>query len=204
METHGKKMLTLGDSITNGFNGETDLHRNYPFFLQQFLQLKEVDNAGQNAGMLSGFSERDLTYQVKIHDFSHYDIVSIAYGTNDYSHSDQLLSEIQQKLAEQVQLIKRANPAIMIVGILPINRFDQHTLLEHQLNSMDYNFNDLLDALTSVYQSFGIPVLNWRTSAPSFLTINNYQNKLNDHRLHPNQATYYEMGQIIAHFIQAI
>nr|WP_255700249.1 SGNH/GDSL hydrolase family protein [Lactobacillus sp. S2-2] len=197
-------MLTIGDSITNGFNGEVDLHKNYPFFLKKLLNLKEIDNHGVNAGMISGFSERDLTYQVKITDFSSYDIVSIAYGTNDYSHSDCFLNDIKRTLQNNLKLIKQNNPNLIIIGILPINRFDNHTFIDQQLNSVDYSYHELLDEISKVYQSFNIPVLNWRKVAPNFLTVDNYQEKLNDQRLHPNQSTYYEMAQIIANFIKGI
>lgn len=202
MQTNEKKMLTLGDSITNGFNGEIDLHKNYPYFLKHILNLKKIDNAGMNGGMITGFSERDLSYQVQIADFSSYDIVSIAYGTNDYSHSECLLTEIKQTLKKNIESIFQANPKITIIGILPIDRFDHHTYIDQQINAAGYSYHELLNAITEVYQSFQIPILNWRLIAPEFLTLDNYQLKLHDKRLHPNQSTYYQMAQIIAKFIK--
>src|SRR5580765_2781916 len=86
-----KKLIALGDSITNGFDGSHDLKESWPYYLKRLMPFSSIENAGVNAGSITGNTERDLSFQVQHTDFSAFDMVTIFYGTNDFSHSEDTL-----------------------------------------------------------------------------------------------------------------
>ncbi|WP_413627739.1 SGNH/GDSL hydrolase family protein [Fructilactobacillus vespulae] len=196
-----EQLIMLGDSITNGFDGHVDLEQNISYYLNQLYPDLKITNAGVNAGQITGTSERDLPYQVEVHDFAKYDVATIAYGTNDFAHAPATLEILGRILQQQINEIKAENPAIKILGILPINRFDGGIDNYKIAGLAQYTFQELLTKLTDVYQANQIPVLNWRKLAPDMLTVANYPQRLGDQRLHPNAETYQRMAQVVGDFL---
>ncbi|KRN12431.1 G-D-S-L family lipolytic protein [Fructilactobacillus fructivorans] len=195
-------IILLGDSLTRGFDGEKDLVYNWPYYLGQFLPFKSITNAGQNAGTITGNCELDLTYQIDHHNFKNYELATIFYGTNDFAHRYETLEVVGRMLDQNIKQIKAENPSIMILGILPLNRFDGGSDNYNMEGLAHYTFGQLLNCLIKVYHQNDINVLNWRKVAPTLVDNSNYQTRLNDHRLHPNSSTYKIMARIIAEFIQ--
>ncbi|EKK20437.1 hypothetical protein B808_325 [Fructilactobacillus florum 8D] len=197
-------LLMLGDSITHGFNGYHDLQHNISYYLKQELPNFCITNAGINAGSLSGQRERDLTFQVDHHDFTKFQFVTIAYGTNDFAHSTAGLTTIGKILQTNLTKIRSENHALNIIGILPTNRYDGNIDNYHVEGLGHYTFEELLTELERVYQTNAIPVINWRQEAPELITEDNFKTALADQRLHPSEATYQKMAQLIARKIKQI
>ncbi|ANZ57387.1 SGNH/GDSL hydrolase family protein [Fructilactobacillus lindneri] len=201
--TKKENLILLGDSITNGFDGKKDLKHNVSYYLAKLLPNFEITNAGVNAGSISGNTERDLTYQVNTHNFKDYQVATIAYGTNDFAHCYETLEIISRILQKNITKIKEENPSILLLGILPTNRFDGGIDNLNVGGLSHYTFAELLETLIKVYQKNNLPILNWRKTAPHLIDSNNYRTTLGDQRLHPNAATYEKMAQVIADFIIA-
>ena len=197
-----KKIVTLGDSITHGYDGSTNLENGtYPQWLQRYLNTS-VDNLGYNgAFMASESTEGDFTPVVKKTNFADYDVATIAYGTNDYGHSHYTLDAIKEVMLDNIHEMKRENKKLIIYGILPITRYDNDINSDDITGRGNYTMNELRDMLSEVYQSEDIPVLDWRNDATQLITDNNRKYRLFDERLHPSARTYQMMGKEIANFM---
>ncbi|USS87096.1 SGNH/GDSL hydrolase family protein [Fructilactobacillus cliffordii] len=196
-----KRLIMLGDSITNGFDGFKDLTNNLSYYLQQLLPNWKIENCGVNAGAIIGNTERDLTFQIESHDFTDYQLATVFFGTNDFAHSDATLTTVAAGLQHNLTRMQKASPQLKIVGILPLPRFDGEMDNQNIEGMGQYTLAELDQRLKSVYQSMDIPVLDWQKVAPNLITINNYRTTLGDQRLHPNAATYRKMAEVLFHFL---
>ncbi|USS87933.1 SGNH/GDSL hydrolase family protein [Fructilactobacillus hinvesii] len=197
-----KHLIMLGDSITNGFDGARNLTHNISYYLQKFLPDWKITNVGVNAGAIIGNTERDLDFQVASHDFCDYQIATLFFGTNDFAHSDATLDTVAAGLNQNLTRIKQQNPAIQLIGILPLPRFDGGVDNQQITGMGQYTLNELDEQLQAVYAHHQIPVLDWRSVAPNLVTSDNYRTTLGDQRLHPNAATYQRMATILYSFLQ--
>ncbi|MEJ6400118.1 SGNH/GDSL hydrolase family protein [Nicoliella lavandulae] len=197
------KILALGDSITNGYDGDRDLTSGtYPQVLSKLLHCP-VDNYGVNNAMITRHQDGDLTPRVNSVDFKQYDLVIIFYGTNDYAHLTTSLSEIKQELSADIAIIRKHNPQIKLLGIVPMNRWDFNHNADQIKRAGGYTFRDLQSGIADTYRQNKVACLDWRIVAPDLLTDENYQERLHDAHLHPNAKTYAMMAEIIAKFIQS-
>lgn len=200
---NSSRIVCLGDSITNGYDGFQDLiGHSYPDYLQQLLHTP-VLNLGYNGAYLANDSTPgDLTKVVYQTDFSQFSLVTIAYGTNDYGHSRTSLANIAASLQNNLTAIKDNHAAIKILGILPLTRYDYEQNADNLPGIAGYTINELRNTLATIYQKNDATVLDWRVSAPTLITDTNHYERFHDHRLHPSAATYQKMGTIIANYIK--
>ncbi|MCL0312738.1 SGNH/GDSL hydrolase family protein [Apilactobacillus sp. TMW 2.2459] len=193
-------IITIGDSITKGYDGYTVLEQNYPKWLAYYLQTK-VTNTGENGATITGPQEIDMTSKVANINWENYQLVLCFYGTNDYGHRKTALEDVSLTLANNLNRIRQANPNLQIYGILPTPRYDNYKNADDVLGMGGYTFSDLIDALKLTYQVLNIPTLDWREWNPMMITDDNYQNKLNDSHLHPTAKTYQEIAINIANYL---
>ncbi|MFD1124634.1 SGNH/GDSL hydrolase family protein [Lentilactobacillus raoultii] len=201
----GQKIISMGDSITKGYDGyETLDNMGYPTWLSRYLNTS-VLNAGYNGAFLCDGGEQetdgDLTPTVNAHNFKNYDVATIAYGTNDYGHVSNSLADIQDTLKQNIQKMKSENKKLIIYGILPITRYDGNTNSDDVIGKGNFTMNELRDAEAEVYQQFDIPYLDWRKDTKQLITDSNHTYRLFDERLHPSAKTYQLMGREIAQFM---
>lgn len=201
----GQKIITLGDSITRGYDGyETLDNMGYPNWLARYLDTS-VTNAGYNGAFLCEGGEEetdgDLTPTVNNTNFTNYDIATIAYGTNDYGHSSNSISDIQTELKNNIKKMKSDNKKLIIYGILPIPRYDAQSNSDNVIGKGGYTMDELRDAEAAVYKAYKIPVLDWRNDTNPIITDANHEDRLYDERLHPCAKTYQLMGREIAQFM---
>lgn len=187
------KILMLGDSITEGWNGSIDVAQPEAYFVQTGLSA-DVTNLGHGGGAIIGDLPKDLPQVVASTDFRKYDVVTVAYGVNDFDGGTGTLNELTEALNKQLKLIREQNDNILLIGILPIYGNTD------EINGDMHGFSQMQDALADVYKSNGGLVLDWRNDP--VVTPENYAQKLADKWLHPNQATYAELGHRIALFIR--
>ncbi|WP_237047503.1 SGNH/GDSL hydrolase family protein [Lentilactobacillus curieae] len=200
-----QNIITLGDSITHGYDGyETLEGMGYPNWLARYLDTN-VTNVGYNGAYLcpteSASTDGDLTTVVNANNFKNYGVATIAYGTNDYGHTDSNLDALKDTLAQNIRKMRSQNKKLIIYGILPLTRYDYKENSDETIGKGGYTMNELRDAEAEVYKQFDIPYLDWRDVAPGLITDSNYKNRLWDERLHPSAKTYQMMGRDIAKFM---
>lgn len=112
----------------------------------------------------------------------------MSLGVNDLNYSDNNIGYVQQRLQTNIMRLYSANPNIKIMGLLPFVSY-------LKAKSSHYRLEELQIALTKVYQSFGIPVLNWQQAGFSYdyLSIKD--------GVHPNSMTYKLMSTTIVNFM---
>ncbi|WP_283680409.1 SGNH/GDSL hydrolase family protein [Lentilactobacillus sp. Marseille-Q4993] len=200
-----QNIITMGDSITRGYDGEENLDgMGYPDWLSRYLNTK-VYNYGYNGAYLVSdeyaYTDGDLTATVNKHNFKNYNVATIAYGTNDYGHTDGGLTAIQDTLRQNIRKMKSENKDLIIYGFLPTTRFDNNENSDNVIGKGGYTINDLRDAEAAVYKEFNIPYLDWREVDPGLITTANRKDRLWDWRLHPCAKTYQLMARDIAKFM---
>lgn len=193
-----KRIVAFGDSITQGWDGNRGVT---PWTAEVSKQLSvPVDNQAVGGSTMSGDNrDHNFVQQVQNTNLSGYDVATIAFGTNDFAYYNSSLSAIKSALTNGIDTIKSKNPHIKMIGILPIQTWKGATNLDTR-NGAGYSQNDLLAAERSIYQQYGIAVLDWR-DAP-LVTAANHSWTLGDEIVHPTAETYVKMGDRIAKFIK--
>ena len=195
-----KHILMIGDSLAVGWNGKRNIQKNYPSLLQQYLQPVSLINTfsssgSEIAGNAAGKPTFDLTNNVSRllqgDTLKQTDIVIIELGINDLNFGHNNLGYVQQRLQENIQRLRYANPNLKIFGVLPLTSYMQH-------KTSSYSLLELKQALQKVYQSFGIPTINLKD-----LGIGNSQADLGDRLVHPTQQTYQKMALALSNWLNA-
>lgn len=197
-------LITMGDSITAGYDGYETLDAGYPTWLARYLNVK-VDNAAYNGAFLCDAGDMstpgDLTTTVEDTNFAKYNVATIAYGTNDYGHTDSTIDQIKNTLDTNIKKMKAENKNLIIYGILPITRYDNNQNSDDVVGQGGYTMNELRSAEAEVYQQNDVPYLNWQDVDPNLITDANHIDRFNDGRLHPAAKTYQLMARDIANFM---
>ena len=190
-----KKVWIVGDSLMVGWDGTKLLKKNCPKFISQDIHSRVNNDYSFSGAQISGNQQMrtfDLTNNVSkiILDpqFQSADILLLSLGVNDLNYSDNNIGYVQQRLQTNIMRLYSANPNIKIMGLLPFASYLKD-------KSSHYRLEELQIALAKVYQSFGIPVLNWRQAGFSY-----------DHfsikdGVHPNSMTYKLMSTTIVNFM---
>lgn len=185
-----KRILIIGDSLSVGWDGKHILKDNYPTILKQILRPRTLDNSFSSAG--SQISGNDNVSRILTgNTIKNTDVVVLEIGINDLDYSRNNLGYVQQKLQANIQRLRNANPAIKTFGILPVTSY-------MPIKQSNYAINQLKSALTDVYFSFGIPVLN-----VTDFGVANSPSDLGDKLVHPNQKTYRQMAKVISNWMNS-
>ncbi|GKT02508.1 SGNH/GDSL hydrolase family protein [Furfurilactobacillus entadae] len=190
------KLVMLGDSITQGWDGYKDVQYPASVTVAQRLGIS-VTNLGHGGGAIIGERKNDLTASVASCSFADYDIVTVAYGINDFNQGTGTLATVTETLTAELARIRAQTATIQLVGILPM--WGNIDAVKEDQNQRGISFTAFQDALATTYQAAGGVVLDWRV-AP-IVTAANAEETLADHWLHPNQATYNKVGARIADVI---
>ncbi|MGF2385632.1 SGNH/GDSL hydrolase family protein [Lentilactobacillus otakiensis] len=198
------KIITMGDSITAGYDGYETLDAGYPTWLSRYLGTT-VDNAAYNGAFLCDAGDMstpgDLGTTVSDTNFAKYDVATIAYGTNDYGHTDSTIDQIKNTLDSNIKKMKAENKNLIIYGFLPITRYDNNQNSDDVVGQAGYTMNELRAAEAQVYEDNNVPYLNWADVDPDLITDANHIDRFNDGRLHPAAKTYQLMARDIAKFM---
>ena len=145
MDLTNKTVVTLGDSVTRGFDGTVNLRYNYPRYLAKYYNCR-VCNNGINGATIYETLEKEVE---KIKD-KQYDAIVLMIGTNDYGHLDVPLVRVISKLTRLVRQIISQHHEAKIYAVLPLSRFDDDQNDDNVMRYSDYKFNQLLDGLEEV------------------------------------------------------
>lgn len=197
MELKAKRIAALGDSITKGFDGTSNLRYNYPRYLAKYYDASVV-NLGVNGATIY----HDLQTEIQKIQNQDFDVIILMLGTNDYGHLNVNLVDIISQMTFQIRKLISAHPRSHIYAVLPLPRYDDGQNASGVTRFGDYTFDELLDQLGTVYAAFQIPYIDWRHYHSEFITDFNFQDMYADNHVHPNAYTYRRLAFYIGDFIQ--
>lgn len=181
------KLLCFGDSITQGY---TSKYTSLSYVNQTARALNaEVVNQG-----IGGYYFNETTIDESILSYKP-DIITVAYGTNDYSLYE-TAPEYAKHSGKYIQKLAKLFPETKILGILPIYRNDPNYQVRKLYRS--YNMDDVRQILKNQYAALpngyvleqtGMPHIP-QAYAPDFL--------------HPNELGFSVMSQGVIRKIQQI
>lgn len=200
--TRDFNILTAGDSVTRGYLSTASVAKHpYPDYIAGVLKTS-VTNVGVSGKFLSGDTDGDLLPVLKANDLTKYQLITIAYGINDWNDGFEL-TKVATRLQESIDYIWSKNPSAYILGITPSPVW-RHTGDDVDLttpNSAGDNQKVFIDKLVEVYKSNQIPVYNF-VDYPA-VTKKGWHTQSVD-GIHPTQATHKRMGARIANFIKTV
>ena len=181
------KMLCFGDSITQGYTSKyTSLS-----YVNQVARALEAEVVNQGIG---GYYFNEATIDPSILSYQP-DVITVAYGTNDYSRYE-TAEEYAAHTGAYIRKLARLFPDTKIVGILPLYRNDENYQVRRLYRS--YSLDDARQILKSHYEALpngyvigetGIPHIP-QAYAPDYL--------------HPNELGFSVMAQGITRQLQQI
>lgn len=181
------KILCFGDSITQGYTSKyTSLS-----YVNQMARALDAEVVNQGIG---GYYFNEDTIDASILACEP-DVITVAYGTNDYSRYE-TAEEYSAHTGAYIRKLAQLFPDTKIVGILPLYRNDEN----HQVRKLyrSYSLDDARQILKSHYEVLpngyvieetGIPHIP-QAYAPDFL--------------HPNELGFSIMAQGITRRLQEI
>lgn len=136
------RILAIGDSITQGYISK---HPSITY-VQIFGEALNAEVLNQGIGGYEFFKQ-------SIEDAPDWkpDIITLAYGTNDFSHNDSR-AVYEQHVTEYLALLTAKYPNVPILGITPLYRADQK--LKDRLADKDYTFTEAIDYLKAEYAKY--------------------------------------------------
>jgi len=203
---HDKNVWVVGDSLSVGWDGAKNVQHPYPALLNDIIQAQTMHAGYASSGsQISGNSvgggnnpvdlTPNMTRVTGDAEFKNANVLLLEIGVNDLDYSNNNLGYVQQRLQANIRTARQANPNIVIYGVLPVPAYQLGSTLDIK-GKAGYSFNQLADSLTEVYQSFGIPVMDWRTTR--IVTDDNHNTTLGDGKVHPTQATYAAMADTLS------
>lgn len=211
--TNGKQKLynnyiAFGDSITRGYTGSGTSNNPYPNTVAKILGLNVTNKGTDGVGWTidnnntGGNAYEKITNQ----DFSNYNLVTLAYGINDYALSNSPLGEIGSldnsiigNMEKSIRHILTSNPLISIIVITPLNYYGVGSAstmyAKNHRNNAGYTLLEMTNKFIELCNKYSIPVINQLEESP--INIINYNSALGD-GLHPNNNGYLMLSKFLA------
>lgn len=180
MNTYGKKIVILGDSLTEGYGVAKEFA--YPTLLEKKLQEKfpktKVINAG-TSGATSAIAVNSLKWQLK----GKPDMVLLALGANDGLRGLKVEST-KKNLAAAIKLLKKNKIKIVLVGMkLPFNYGQEYRL----------SFEKMYEELAKEYSTLYLPFLLKGVGGIKKLNISD--------GIHPNEEGHKIIAKTVYDFL---
>lgn len=197
-----KKWLAMGDSITNAGGSLA-----YAVYASNILQttLSRLSSNGATMSVMNNptYDPYSFALYTSTIDFTQYDFLTIAYGTNDFGNSLPLgiidstdNTTFLGAFNTGLQNVYNSNPKIKILVFTPIYRSSANTTNGQGLKLYDY-----CQAIINAADKYNLPVFNaYKTVGINQL---NYTTFLAD-GLHPNADGAEKFGSMVAGQIQSL
>ncbi|CAM3038500.1 SGNH/GDSL hydrolase family protein [Lactiplantibacillus plajomi] len=205
----GEKLSCLGDSITNGYDGQdhTSQDWSWPAYMTELCGFKEVTNVGKNAATIS-LNDDGISLVDRCHTIHDQDFITIFGGVNDYDQGLPVgdlqtddLRTVSGGLKYVIEALARQNPDATMVVFTPMkeNKFvPTGTPNAAGLLEIDY-----VAAIKAVADHYSLPVLDLYASGNIgvFLDPLVGPDGYTADRLHPTPKGYRRLARQIASFI---
>ncbi|QIL50802.1 SGNH/GDSL hydrolase family protein [Weissella coleopterorum] len=177
-----KRVVVFGDSIVAGQKlvREETPYRDivYAKLASYRLGADKFDNfAETGTGQFKGQHNLD-NHTGWVHDFGgvirHYhkdisiaDVGLIAYGNNDWKQltadgNTHSLMDVEEKLRENINLIKKYNPYIDLIGVLETMAFRNHKSAWYLKGPNGFDYSQMLNSYISVFNEMDVPIFDLR------------------------------------------
>ena len=172
------RLLCFGDSITQGYTARfTSMS-----YVNQVAAALDAEVVNQGVG---GYYFNEATLDESLLAYQP-DVITVAYGTNDYTHKD-TLEGYAERSGKFIKKLSELYPNTKILGILPIYRNDEY----HRVRKMyrTYTLDQARQALREQYEACPNGYVLAETGIPHI--PNAYFPDL----LHPNELGFTFMAQ---------
>ena len=216
MELQGKKILFLGDSITEGHGTSAPEH----IYWNVVEQLTGAACKGYGIGgtriarqrKLAEWETADRYFGSRVAEMDpEADIVMVLGGTNDYGHGDAPLGHPADRTPDTFygamhdlcrQLIEKY-PTAVIVFMTPTHRLDEERLVNWGVRNVA-TLGTYAQVIREVAEEYGLPVCDLRRISGINPAIEAQKALYMPDGLHPNDAGAARMAQRIVGFLQAL
>ena len=188
------KMICLGDSIMQGWDGHKSVATPIPQMIGQ-INGWQVDNKAIGGTKFLG-GDNPFTQMVEKNHFENYDYVMIGYGVNDFSYPSGSIDDEKRAINQGLQGIRAANPTVKILVVLPTQDFRNNVISLTAKNGRGWSQDDLCNAIIEVAKENDCAYYDWRP-APLITNLNR-TTTLGDSEVHPTFATMQSMAKILA------
>ena len=211
-----KKVACLGDSITEGANGEGGLIDSYVPKLKQYIGT-DAQNFGKSGALITKKTDDDISFVNRVGAITGQDVVTIFGGINDFQWDAPLgtMADGADKpttfygaLKYVITTLSANNPKAKLMLITPMKTtsFKYHTfddsgnLIKNGTGNTQLNY---VNAIKQVADYYSIPVLdmyscsNYSPYLPSQVGHDNFTAD----GLHPTAHGYERIAQTIGHAI---
>ena len=191
-----KTYIAFGDSITWGYDGRADSYRMekpYPTLVSELLGISDYRNAGISGATLTANSFGLFNQTPNIcSTTAPYDIISVMMGVNDYNRSLPLGTPSDTdngtffgSLYMIMEHFKTHYPEAFVFFMTPFNLYlDGHD--GYTNNSQGYNLADISNAIKTMANRYGFPVLDLLSDGHYELEMYSVEND----GIHPSQAFF--------------
>jgi lysophospholipase L1-like esterase len=203
-------MFACGDSITAGFpyDGAQGYYANEDVRWGRQVARRlgyNIDfGASSGNGYVYSTGSANAYTITRDTDFSKYDLVVYAWGTNDYGNGSPLgtinddyhdVVTVCSRVKYCIEKVYTDNPKAVMVIVLPINRVtgnkdDNYAYGTKNSATVPYTLSELCDAIKSICEMYGVPYIDNRVSAFNRFSLSGL---LLD-GLHPNYKGYQVLG----------
>lgn len=208
---YNNNYIAIGDSITFGYAGMDEnnhaIQTNYPYpsIVANNLNLNLSYGAQNGSGWVYKSGNKSASDIIDETDFSSYDLVTLAFGVNDYLQNQALgtindstvnPTTVYGSIKHCLEKIYSDNKYITVVCITPINAHNRGDLSTNfaygQNNAQGYNLVDVCNAIKEVCNLYGILYID--NSENSIVNKLNIDKGIFRDNLHPTDTLYNRLG----------
>lgn len=210
----GKKILFLGDSITEGY-GASSPDKNYVSVFGRLSGAK-VYNYGIGGTRIAA-SRKELSEPIKNQYFltrlsrmeSEADYVIVFGGTNDYGHENAPFGTYKDSMNETfcgalrnlIVALYEKYPLSRIVFVTPLHREAELTGLTDKGNPVSARFIEYVHAIRDICEEYSIPVIDLYSKSNIQARTAETKRRLIPDGLHPSDEGYRRIAEIIYNFL---
>ncbi len=213
MQLEGKKIVFLGDSITEGV-GASAIENRYTDVFAKITDIRESVNYGISATRIARQQKIEDAY-VDTHAFTERfeqmdddaDIVVVFGGTNDYGHGDATFGTLGDRTIDTYcgavhvlmsGLIKKY-PTAVIVFMTPLHREGEY--IPNPTTGKE--LKAYVDVIKTIAEYYSIPVLDLYATAGIYPDIEEQKERLCPDGLHPNDAGSRIIAERLKYFLES-
>lgn len=217
MELKGKKILFLGDSITEG-SGVSDINDVYWKQLEKNTGAvcKGYGIGGTRIAIQHIPDDREevgnfCTRADKMDDEA--DIIVVFGGTNDYGHGDAPFGKLDDETAETfcgavnvlIKKLMNKYPEAAIVFMTPTHRLEETGRIFNERNiRIDFDLEDYVDAIIEICKNYSVPVLDLFRVSGIQPNIETMKEHFMPDGLHPNKFGNAKIASRLEEFLKAL